>query len=367
MKLSCLQENLNKAISIVSKVVATRSTLPVLSNILIKTEKGRLKLSATNLEIGISCWIGSKIEKEGSITIPARLFSDFVATNTDKTIAFELENTSLSLKSEHFFAHIKGIEASEFPLIPQIHQEPFIELPVLPLKEAITQTVFAVAIDETRPVLTGVLLRFVDDKLKIAATDSYRLAERQIELPRKVEKNVDLIVPAKTILELARIMSDSEQAVTIRVAENQVQFDISQAQVVSRLIEGSFPQYEQIIPSQTPISATVPTADFQNAIKMASLFARESADNIKLKIKKDNNLEIVAISPQAGDSVSNLSAQTTGEIEIAFNAKYLSDVLPVLGAEKLELLFSGPLSPGLVRPKNSKDYLYIIMPLKTEE
>lgn len=366
MKLSCTQENLNQAISMISKIVSARTTLPVLSNILLKTDKGRLKLSATDLEIGISCWIGGKIEKEGAITVPARLITDFVSTNTDKKIDLVLDDSTLSLKSEHFFAHIKGIPASEFPLIPQIQKEPFIQLSVLPFKEAILQTVFATALDETRPVLAGVLLRFVDDKLKVVATDSYRLAEKQIELPSKVEKNTDLIVPAKTILELSHVLTESSENVTVRLAENQVQFDLPEVQIVSRLIEGSFPDYEQIIPQSSPVSATLSTFEFQNAIKMASFFARESANNVKLKVKKDS-VEIVAVSPQTGDSVSTLPAKTQGEAEIAFNAKFLSDVLPVLGSEQFELRLSGKLNPGVIRPQTGKNYLYIIMPLKMEE
>lgn len=367
MKLSCTQENLNRGINNVIRSVGTRTTLPVLSNILLKTDKGRLKISATDLELGVSSWIGAKIEKEGALTIPSRLLSEFVSSNNDKKIDLEVEDTTLNLKSEHFQAHIKGIEASEFPLIPEISKEPIFKIPTLIFKEAVLQTVFAAAYDETRPVLSGVLLRLVGDKLKLVATDSYRLSEKTLNLPRKISKDLDLIVPAKTLSELYRITQDDQEQVSVSVSENQIQFTLPSTQIVSRLIEGSFPDYQPIIPKTSSVKVAVKTADFQNAIKMASFFARESANNIRLKILPQK-IQVIAISPQLGDNTSEVEAKVEGgELEIAFNAKFVLDVLPVLGSSEINLEFSGKLSPGVLRTKTGSDFLYIIMPLRLEE
>ena len=367
MKISCTQENLNRGLGIVSHMVGTRTTLPVLNNILLKTEKGRLKLAATDLEIGISTWIGGKVLKEGATTAPARLFSEFVTTNTDKTINLELKDATLNLSSEHFRANIKGIEASEFPLIPEVKGGATIEVSAINFRDAILKTVFACALDETRPVLAGVYLIASSGKLKLVATDSYRLAEKTINTLSKDAK-ANLIVPARTLAEIGRLIDESIEKVSIHVGENQVEFKLGPTEVVSRLIEGSFPDYLQIIPTNIKTKIELVTAQFGSAIKMASFFARESANNIKLALKKPKTIQVLAVSPQIGDNTSNLEADFSGEeLEIAFNAKFILDVLGVIGSEKIDLELAGPLSPGIIRPAKDKNYLYIIMPLRMEE
>lgn len=367
MKVSCTQENLNRGLGIVSHMVGTRTTLPVLNNILLKTEKGRLKLAATDLEIGISTWIGGKVVKDGAVTCPARLISEFVTTNTDKTINLELKDATLNLASEHFKANIKGIEATEFPLIPEVKSGLTIEVGAADLREAIMKTVFAAAIDETRPVLAGVYMIVAKNKLKLVATDSYRLAEKTIPLG-KDGGNTSFIVPARTLSEIGRLIDESVEKVEILVGENQVEFKLGPTEVVSRLIEGSFPDYEQIIPTNIKTKIVLNTTQFSSAIKMASFFARETANNIKIKVKKPKTIQVLAVSPQMGDNISDLEAGFEGEeTEIAFNAKFILDCLAVVGSENVDLELSGALAPGMIRPAKNKNYLYIIMPLRMEE
>lgn len=366
MKFSATQEKLNKGISIVSRFVGTRVTLPVLNNILISTDQGRIKLSSTDLEIGITTWITGKVDEDGAITIPSRLLADFVANNNDQNITVSLKESVFKLTSQHYQAQIKGIDASEFPIIPKLPEKPYCKLNAAEFKKAILQTSFAVALDETRPVLTGVLIRIIENKMKIVATDSYRLAERILNLESKANKNIDLIVPSRTLNELARIVEDEHEKVEITVGENQVLFSLGGTQLTSRLIEGSFPEYEGIIPKTTQIKIKVKTAPLTAAIKMASFFAREVANNIKLKTK-ESILQIIAVSPQVGENKSEIEAKVEGKnIDISFNARFLLDVLSNITSKEVMLEFSSPASPGIVKPETQKDYLYIMMPLKTD-
>jgi DNA polymerase-3 subunit beta len=368
MKLSCTQENLTKALGIVVRSVSPRTTLPVLNNILLKTEKGRLKISATDLEIGIHTWIGAKIDQEGAITCPARLLTEYVNTNTDKKINLEVKDSTLHLESDHFKASIKGIDASEFPLIPEVKKTEIIEISAPKLAQAINQVVFAAATDETRPVLAGVLIKVHKDKLKIVATDSYRLAEYTINTQNKISNEISLIVPQRAIMELGRVINEAEEKVLIYPGDNQVEFVMPNTVLVSRLIEGMFPDYEQIIPTSTKIKIKAEKNEFANAIKMASFFARESANNIKLNAKSPDKLKVSAISPQLGENVSDITAEVSGDsVEIAFNAKFILDVLQVLPTKQVALELSSNLSPGLLKGLNENNYIYVIMPLRIEE
>lgn len=368
MKLSCTQENLAKGLSLVSRSVATRATLPVLNNILLQTDKGRLKLSATDLEIGIHTWIGAKIDADGGITIPARLLQDYINNNTDKNITLELKESTLYLKSEHFKANIKGIEASEFPLIPEVKKSVEIELGVKDLIAAVNKTIIATALDESRPVLAGVYFFNKDKAVKVVATDSYRLAEQTINLVAKPAKDFGFIVPARTMAELGRILSDGGEKVKILPGENQVEFVLENTILISRLIEGAFPDYAQIIPKEAKTTVEMDTPAFHNAIKMASLFARESANNIKIKITAPDKVEVIATSNQVGDNISEVAGKVVGEgLEIAFNAKFILDCLAVVGSEKVTLELSSGMAPGLLRSHKDQNYLYVIMPLRIEE
>lgn len=366
MKIECTQENLSKALAQVGRMVGTRGTLPVLGNILLQIEKGRLKVAATDLELGIQTWIGGKVFEDGGITVPARLMIDFVTTNTDTIITLSTKDQTLTLTSDHFSANIKGIDAGEFPLIPEVKGLFEISLPASELREAIQQTVFATAIDETRPVLTGVLFKNIGTHIKLVATDSYRLAERTLNLPSKAA-TFAIIVPSRTLQELHRMLHEHIEKVRVVIGENQILFTFSETEFISRLIDGTFPDYEQIIPKQDTTSIDLHKQNFGQVMKMASFFARESANNVQVKVADGEGIEVTAISPQLGDTVSHLTGTVQGEpVEIAFNAKFILDALAIFPTEDIQLGLSGKLQPGVLRPKGRKDYLYLIMPLRID-
>ena len=357
-----------KGLNIVGRSVGVRTTLPVLSNILLKTEKGGLKLSATDLEVGITTWIGAKVDQEGAITVPAKLLVEYINSNRDKTINLDLKEISLNLSSEHYKADIKGIDAQEFPLIPTVKKASAIEIRGDVFARAIDKVLIAVASDESRPVLAGIYLTAKDNTLKIVATDSYRLAEQKITLEKKIEGEVNLIIPQRPMAEVARILRDGVEHVVIYPGENQVEFVLGETTLVSRLIEGVFPDYTQIIPKAPKITMTAKSPEFNNAIKMASLFARESANNIKVKLSEPDKIEIIAISPHLGGNTSRVTGSVKGGvIEIAFNAKFVLDVIAILGGDAINLSLTDNVTAGMVTSPQDKDYLYIIMPLRVDE
>jgi len=366
LKCTVLQENLQKALSVASRVISTKSSLPVLSNILISSEEGQLKISATDLEIGVNYLIGAKIDSKGAITVPARLFVDFVLQNPDEKITFAVKDNSLECSSEHHKAVVKGISAEEFPDIPKINSEALVSIDTNKIKEAIPQVVFAAALDESRPVLSGVLLKFKDKKLKLVATDSYRLTEKTIDLGKAV-RDEKIIVPAKALNELFRIISSTEGDVEIRISENQILFSVgSEVQLVSRLIEGQFPNYEQVIPEKLETEGVFATLDFAAGVKMAAAFARESANSMKLSfIHEKNELKIIANSAAVGENISTIEGKVSGATnEISFNAKYVLDALGNINSSNIKVSIAGSLAPGLIRPEDRADYVYIVMPLR---
>lgn len=368
MKVTILQSNFAKSLNQVSKVVGSRTTLPVLSNILISVKKGKLRFSATDLEVGVTTGTIGKIEEEGEITLPARLLQDFVLNNKDESIELIVDGTTAKLKSERYEAVIQGISAEEFPTVPEAPSEFLITLDKKLFSESLKKVLMAPATDETRPVLAGVYFQFDGKKLVLAATDSYRLAEKTIDLDKEVEPN-KIIVPARTMNEILRVLSANEAAAEISLAasESQVSFKVADTYVVSRLIEGAFPNYSQIIPSSFKVTANAKLSELVSAVKMSSLFAKDSANNnLKVSIEKDKVIVSSAAS-QAGSSKSTVAAATEGDkIEIAFNARYLLDVLNVLNDDQVDLKFNDNTSAGVVASKKDKDYVYIIMPLKVE-
>jgi DNA polymerase-3 subunit beta len=373
VKVSCLQENLAKGLSIVGRAVATRSTLPVLSNVMLATDGARLKLSATNLEIGIVCWIGAKVEEDGSTTVPARLLTDFVNSLPPERIDMELtvRTQTLNLKCARFEANIKGIDAQEFPLIPTAGEDSKISLDPSMLRQMIDQVVFAAATDESRPILTGVLAKFQGEQLTLAAADGFRLSVRTAHLSEPVSEPVTVIVPARALAELARIGVEQEQPIeiTITPARNQALFHMANVDLVSQLIEGNFPDYNQIIPKSYSTRTVVSTSDFLKATKTANIFARDAANIIRLEIVPGGELApgrvtLTATSAEVGDNVGEFDAVIEGEeMEIAFNAKYLIDILSVVDAAQVALETTTSSSPGVIKPIGSEDFTHVIMPM----
>lgn len=373
MKLTCLQENLNRGLSIVGRAVATRTTLPITNNVLMATDDGRLKLVATNLEMAISCWIGAKIEEEGAITIPARLLTEFVSSLPADTISVNLspQTKTLGLKCARFEARISGIDAKEFPPIPSVDEGITTEVEVEALRQAINQVVFAAATEESRPVLTGVCTQFEDKTLTLAAADGFRLAVYKMPVKNKISQKIEVIIPARTLAELNRLMADQEETVKITLNPNksQVLFRLKSTELVSQLVQGTFPNYSQLIPKSYNTRVMVNVADFLRATKTASIFARDGSGIVRLVVtpgseNSPGRLAVSARSEEIGDDVGEIDATVEGaEAKIAFNGKYLMDVLGVLKESQVALETTNPSSPGLIRPVGADNYTHVVMPM----
>lgn len=373
MKVSVLQENLARGISIVSRAVATRSTLPVLGNILLATEGGRLKLAATNLEIGITHFTGAQVHSEGAITVPARQLADYVNALPPDRVEMELnpKTQTLHLKCARYDANIKGVDASEFPIIPTIGDNNKILVEPDTLKELIQQATFSAAQDDSRPVLTGILSKFDKDIVTFASADGFRLSVRSAVLGTKLSAPVSVIIPAKALQDVARVIGDQEAPVEIAITENrsQVLFHLENTDIVSQLIDGNFPDFNQIVPKSYATRTIMNTSELQNAVKAASVFAREASNIVRLNISSGNDMGggkvvIAAQSAETGDNVGEIDATVDGDpIEIAFNARFLADVLGVLNSPQVALETSTAASPGVVKPVGREDFTHVIMPM----
>ena len=373
MKVSCLQENLAKGLSIVSRAVSTRSTLPVLGNVLLATDNGRLKLSATNLEIVITCWVGAKVESEGAITIPARTFNDLVSTLPQDRVDLVLNETTQTLHVSclRTQANIKGIDAQEFPLVPEPDNEHRIRVEADVFKQMINQVAFAAALDDARPTLTGVSATFEGSQITMAATDGFRLSLRSAHIPSLVEEPFSAIIPARALMEVARVTADDTEAVYISLpsGRNQIIFDMDSVLLVSQLIDGNFPDYTPIIPKKRNTRTVMSTADFRKACKTADIFARESSHTARVAIEPGDEITpayatIAATSAETGDNVAQIDASVDGDpVEIAFNVKYMTDVLNVIDTPQVALETTGAMDPGVLKPVGDNDFVHIIMPM----
>jgi len=377
VKITCKQQDLSRGLSIVSHAVSSRSTLPILANILLVADQGRLKLAATNLEIGINCWIDAEIHEEGTTTVPAKLITDFVNSLPQAPVDIQVPEDShtINIKSLRSSANIKGMDPSEFPLIPTTEGG---ELPIIldaaMLKEMITQVAFAAADDDSRPVFTGVHVEVNNEQLTFAAADAFRLAVRVSALPGHEQSHDNILIPARTLTELARILP-SEGAVQMIVTPNrsQVLFHTDQIDLVSRLIEGTFPNFRNIIPKESTTRAVIETKEFAAAVKSVTPCARDSSNITRIKLASDESeglepgtLTIEATAEDVGSNVSTINAAIDGpEQQIIFNVKYLADVLAVLDTPEVALEVTSAGRPGVIKPVGSADYTYVIMPMST--
>jgi DNA polymerase-3 subunit beta len=390
MKLSCLQENLDHGLNVVGRAVAVRTTLPITNNVLLATEKGRLKLSATNLEMAISCWIGAKVDEEGSITVPARLLSEFIsslpADNVD--VALSPQTKTLGLKCARFEARISGVDAKDFPPVPKVAGGIETKVEVDELKQAIGQVAFAAATEESRPVLTGVDAEFDGNTLTLAAADGFRLAVYKLSLAQAVAQKTEVIIPARTLAELSRLVTEQEikpgkeakywrgkkleeeeksgVEITINPEKGQALFKLKDIELVSQLIQGSFPNYSQLIPKKYNTKAVIGVADFLRATKTASIFARDGSGIVRLVVAPGSPGKVIvsARSEEIGDDVGEIDAMVEGdESKIAFNGKYLTDVLSVLHESQVALETTNPSSPGVLKPVGTDNYVHVVMPM----
>jgi DNA polymerase-3 subunit beta len=373
MKLSCLQENLNRGLGVVGRAVATRATLPITNNVLLATDQSRLKLVATNLEIAISHWIGTKVEEEGAITVPARLLTEFISSLPAEKVDLSLSprTKTLSVKCARFEARISGVDAKDFPPIPKVEDGLVTRVEVETLRQGISQVVFAAASEESRPVLTGVNAEFDRDGLTLAAADGFRLAVYKLPLAVPVSQRTEVIIPARTLAELNRLMADQEEPIDITINPNksQILFRMKNTELVSQLIQGAFPNYSQLIPQSYNTRAMVSVGDFLRATKTASIFARDGSGIVRLEVSPGGELtpgkmKVSARSEEVGDDVGEIDALVDGEeAKIAFNGKYLTDVLGVFREAQVALEMTNPSSPGVIKPVGVDNYIHVIMPM----
>jgi len=373
MKLSCLQENLNRGLGVVGRAVAARTTLPITNNVLLATDQARLKLVATNLEMSISCWLGAKVEEEGAITVPARLLTEFVNSLPNDKIDISLSPQAkvLGLKCARFEARISGVDADDFPPIPTVDDGITTKIEAETLRQAISQVVFAAASEESRPVLTGIDAQFDGDLLTLAAADGFRLAVYKLSLTTPVNEKTEVIIPARTLAELNRLMADEAETIDITINPNKSQtlFRLKDTELVSQLIQGTFPQYDQLIPQSSSTRVEVDVTEFLMAAKTASIFARDGSGIVRLVITPGSELTpgkltISARSEEMGDDVGEIDAVVDGEeAKIAFNGRYLVDVLSALREPRVALETTNPSSPGVIRPVGVDNYIHVVMPM----
>jgi DNA polymerase-3 subunit beta len=374
MKVTVLQENLAHGLSVVSRAVSPRSTLPVLGNILIASDEGRLRLSATNLELGITCWIAARIEQEGSTTVPARTFSDLVNTlpTEQLMISLDVRTQTLNVRGGTSTNDIKCIDAQEFPPLPVPDMEGAIQIKVADFREMIQQVAFAASADEARPVLMGVLMQVEKDKLTLAAADGFRLSVRKATLEIPAPSSLTVIIPARSLSELARVAPDGAESLQMVVPKmrNQVVFRIKDVEVTSQLIDGTFPDYQQIIPRKYATRTLVSTASLLKACKQAEIFAREGSNVARLNIKsgsgqaQPSELEISATSEETGKNETIVEATVDGGgVLIAFNVKFLREALEVIKTHNVTLEMSAANAPGVLRPVGDDQFLHVIMPM----
>lgn len=382
MKLEILQENLNRALSSLNRVIETKPQVPILSNLLLSAVGGKLTLTASNLETSIIVELGAKITTEGDFTVPGRTFSEIISSLSAEKVLLEVAEGSVNIKSGGFSARVNGIAADQYPkLSPQntLAQETYWEIDRQALLSALSSTTFSAAGDESRAVLTGVLFKTQEKNLVLVSTDGFRLSVVQLDkisLSKK-EAFAPVIIPARSLIELARVLGEKEardQGKTLKIflstTENQVYFDLGDTKIFSRLIAGNFPDYEKIIPSNCTLKVAVTAEELNKSLRLAAIFARESANIVKLKIA-NGKLKISANAAQVGENESALDVVVEGkdkneDFSIAFNYRYLLDLLSVISGEVV-MEFSAAVAPGLFKSPSAPNFFHIIMPVRVQE
>ena len=366
MELSVTQENLSKALGNVGRVASSKTGLPILSNILLRTDGNRLQVAATNLEIASTQHVGAKITTPGAITIPARLVTEFVSSLPKDTVDLRVTDNKLSISSGSFSSVINGVVADEFPELPTIDEKASINYSIASgdFKAAVSQTIITSSSDSTRPVLTGVYWHSFEGFLYLAATDGYRLSERRLV---ETTSEVAAIIPTTTLQEVLRTLSDDVAQVELLFDETQVRFRVGESEITSRLIDGNYPDYRQLIPATSETSAVLKTAEFVRITKIAGLFARESGGSVTLTADSEKNtLAIHSIASELGENTSSATAEVSSDGQATLNSRYLSEALSVIDGSEVEFRFSGKLAPCVLTAKTKDaNYKHIIMPLKS--
>jgi DNA polymerase-3 subunit beta len=366
MELTVTQENFARALSAVGRVASTKTQLPILSNILLRTDGTRLLIAATNLEIATTQYIGAKIAKPGAITVPARLISEFVSSLPKGTVELKIMGENMHISSGKFHSIINGVIADDFPELPTINEENSVtySINVEEFKQAVSQTIITSSSDSTRPVLTGVYWHSHEGWIYLAATDGYRLSERRLV---ETKSEVAAIIPTQTLQEVLRTIADTSETIDVLFDESQVRFRINEAEVISRLIDGNFPDYRQLIPLTSDIVAIMDKQAFNRVTKIAGLFARESGGSVTVTVDDDvKTVSLHSIASEMGENTSELDAKVTGSGQVTLNSRYLSEALSVLDADQISFSFTGKLSPCILKStKKDTNYYHVIMPLKS--
>ena len=363
MRLSVTQENLSRALATVSRIASTRGSLPILSNVLLKTVDNQLLVAATNLDVAISETIGAKIKTEGSITVPARLMQDYVASLPSSTLTLEVTDNKLKLTTEHHSSSINGTPADDFPEMPTIEKGDILEIPGSDLKIALQQVLFAASSDDARPVLTGLYLHTTNGKLYAAATDSYRLAEKMIG---NEEKELSILIPASSLQDVLRVMRDDASAIRIHYDEQQARFSVGPVELVTRLIEGNYPDYRKLLPKDFATTAVMKRSDLQEITKVSSLFAREAAGGVTVTINDEKKeVSIRSIASQVGENNAVAEADVSGDAVITMNSRYILDALNAFEGSKIQVNVNGKLDPCVLTDPDSDNYLHVVMPVKS--
>lgn len=373
MRISCLQENLSRGLSVVGRAVAVRSTLPVAQNILLVAEASRLKLVATNLEMATTCWVGANVAEEGSITVPARLLTEFVNSLPNELVELEIPEggRTVQVTCGRFQAHVNGIDANDFPPIPEVDDGVNVEVSAELLREGITKVAMAAATDESRPVLTGINTEFEGEQMTLAAADGFRLAVFHMALSKAVEGKTTVIIPARTLNEVNRLLGDQEESVVITVNQqkSQAMFRLKSAEIVSQLLQGTFPNYSQVIPKSYTTRAVADVGEFTRVARMCSVFARDASNIVRIGVTpgaemKPGKIAISAQAEEVGGNTGDIDALVDGdEAKIAFNVKYVLDILAVVRQSQVALEVTTPSSPGVIRPIGVDNYVHVIMPM----
>lgn len=372
MKLTVLQENLANALAITSRFTSSRAQLPVLANILFSTGKTKLKLSATNLETSAAVNLGAQIKEDGEITVPAKVIAEIVANLPPGPLDLESDKEHLKIKTQNFSSKVLGMNSADFPKVPQtIDPTESLSLPKEELLLALNQVLFAVSADESRPILTGVLFLFAKESLSLVATDGFRLSQKKIGLKKAVTIK-KMVLPKNPLIEITRLSEGAQDVkMALKEKENQVVFGIGETILSSRVLEGEFPDYEKIIPKSSSIKVRLDKEELLRAVKLASVFARDSANIVKIKVKKDS-IRLAAESSQAGNQEMEVEAKTDGDLpaegfEISFNYKFLEEFLRAIEGEEVRMEFADSSSPGVFTDPKDPDFLHLIMPVKIQE
>lgn len=363
MKLQVTQENLSRALATVGRIAAGRNTLPILSNVLLSTVENRLRIAATNLEVAMTETIGAKISSEGSITVPARLFSDLVNNIPEGVVTLELSENKLLVTTEQYESVINGVSAEEFPVMPALKDGKNLIIPASILKKSLQQVVSAASSDDARPVLTGAYLHSHEGQLYLVATDSYRLAEKIVQ---PCKEAVSLLIPATSLHDILRTLQDDTVDVTVAYDDQQVRFSVADIELITRLIDGNYPDYRKLIPSSFQTQALVKRSDFANITKVSSLFAREAAGSVTIKLDSESSaVSIRSVASQLGENTARAEAKIEGAGDVTLNSRYLLDGLSVLSGDEVTFSINGKLDPVVLRDPADKGYTHIIMPVKS--